>query len=62
MLIGHADTVALGKHGFYILTAGGPGDTTTLSGYLIFRTGLREFNVGAAAAMTLVFVFWLGTH
>ncbi|MDQ1247887.1 MAG: transrane type protein [Actinomycetota bacterium] len=40
----------------YILTAGGPGDTTTLSGYLIFRTGLREFNVGAAAAMTLVFV------
>lgn len=40
----------------YILTAGGPGDTTTLSSYLIFRTGLREFNVAEAAAMTLLFV------
>lgn len=40
----------------YILTAGGPGEATTLSSYLIFRTGLREFSVSEAAAMTLLFV------
>lgn len=40
----------------YILTAGGPGESTTLGSYLIFRTGLREFNVSEAATMTLIFV------
>lgn len=40
----------------YILTAGGPGNSSMLSGYLIFRTALREFNVGLASAQTLLFV------
>lgn len=40
----------------YILTAGGPGSTTTLGSYLIFRTGLREFQVSEAATMTILFI------
>ncbi|MFC5996447.1 carbohydrate ABC transporter permease [Pseudonocardia hispaniensis] len=40
----------------YILTAGGPGDSTMLSSFLIFRTALREFDVSYAAAMTLLLV------
>lgn len=40
----------------YVLTSGGPADASMLSGFLIFRTGLREFNVGYAAAQTLLFV------
>lgn len=40
----------------YVLTSGGPGDATTLTGFLIFRTALREFNVGRASAQTLLFV------
>ena len=40
----------------YVLTAGGPGNSSLLSGYLIFRTALREFNVGYASAQTILFV------
>ncbi len=40
----------------YVLTSGGPADSSMLSGFLIFRTALREFNVGYAAAQTLLFV------
>lgn len=40
----------------YVLTAGGPGSTTTLASYLIFRTGLREFQVSDAATMTVLFI------
>ncbi len=40
----------------YVLTSGGPADASMLSGYLIFRTGMREFDVGYAAAQTLIFV------
>lgn len=40
----------------YILTAGGPADASMLSGFLIFRTAMREFDVGYAAAQTLIFV------
>jgi len=40
----------------YVLTAGGPGDSTTLTGFLVFRTALREFDIGRASAQTLLFV------
>lgn len=40
----------------YVLTAGGPGDSTMLSGFLIFRTALREFDVASASVMTLAFL------
>lgn len=40
----------------YVLTQGGPADSSMLSGFLIFRTAMREFNVGYAAAQTLIFV------
>lgn len=40
----------------YVLTSGGPANSSMLSGYLIFRTAMREFNVGYAAAQTIVFV------
>ncbi|WP_166999371.1 carbohydrate ABC transporter permease [Paramicrobacterium fandaimingii] len=40
----------------YVLTAGGPADASMLSGFLIFRTALREFDVGYASAQTLLFV------
>lgn len=39
----------------YILTAGGPGSATTLASYEVWKTGLQNFNIGAAAAQTLVF-------
>ena len=41
----------------YVLTAGGPGNSSLMTGYLIFRTALREFNVGYASAQTILFVF-----
>lgn len=40
----------------YVLTAGGPADASMLSGFLIFRTAMREFDVGYASAQTLIFV------
>lgn len=40
----------------YVLTSGGPADASMLSGFLIFRTAMREFNVGYASAQTLLFV------
>lgn len=40
----------------YVLTQGGPADSSMLSGFLIFRTAMREFNVGYAAAQTVIFV------
>jgi len=40
----------------YILTFGGPGTSTGLSSFSIWRTTLRQFDIGSGAAMTLVFV------
>ncbi|MGF1646708.1 MAG: carbohydrate ABC transporter permease [Kineosporiaceae bacterium] len=40
----------------YILTFGGPGGASTTSGFLVFRTALREFDVGSAAAQTVLFL------
>ena len=41
--------------GIYILTFGGPGTSTGTSSFLIWRTTLRQFDVGSGAAMTLLF-------
>lgn len=41
----------------YILTAGGPGRDTTLASYEVWKTGLQNFDIGAAAAQTLLFSF-----
>lgn len=40
----------------YVLTFGGPGDATSIASFEIWRTALREFDVGLAAAQTLLFV------
>jgi len=40
----------------YILTFGGPGGASTTSSFLAFRTALREFDVGYAAAQTVLFL------
>jgi len=40
----------------YILTFGGPGTSTGLSSFSIWRTTLRQFDIGSGAAMTLIFV------
>jgi len=39
----------------YILTFGGPGDSTDMAGFTIWRTALRDFDVGTAAAETVLF-------
>jgi hypothetical protein len=44
-----------------VITSGGPGFATTLSPYLIYQTGLRgSFDMGTAAAQTLVFAAVVG--
>jgi multiple sugar transport system permease protein len=39
----------------YVLTFGGPGFATTTAGFAIWRLGLEQFDVGRAAAETLVY-------
>jgi multiple sugar transport system permease protein len=44
-----------------VITAGGPGFATTLSPYVIYQTGLRgSFDMGTAAAQTLIFAAVVG--
>ncbi|MBU8808145.1 carbohydrate ABC transporter permease [Mycolicibacterium goodii] len=44
-----------------VVTAGGPGFSTALSPYVIYQTGLRgSFDMGTAAAQTLVFGLVVG--
>lgn len=38
----------------YILTFGGPGNATNIASFEIWKTALREFDIGLAAAQTLV--------
>jgi multiple sugar transport system permease protein len=38
----------------YMMTSGGPGQSTTLASYVIYQAALREFDVGRAAAITLL--------
>ncbi|MEU1784998.1 sugar ABC transporter permease [Streptomyces sparsogenes] len=44
----------------YVVTAGGPGFSTTTSTYDIQRTALQEFDVGGAAAATVLFSLLIG--
>ena len=43
----------------YIITQGAPGEETTTAIMYIAETGLRQFNMGAAAAMASVLAFFL---
>ncbi len=43
----------------YIITQGAPGEETTTAIIYIAETGLRQFNMGAAAAMAYVLAFFL---
>ncbi|RUR01730.1 carbohydrate ABC transporter permease [Labedella endophytica] len=38
----------------YILTSGGPGQSTTMPAYIIWQAALQQFDVGRAAAITLL--------
>lgn len=44
----------------FVLTAGGPGEATTLTSYQIYRVAIQQFDIGVAAAMTLVFAIVVG--
>ncbi len=44
----------------YILTFGGPGQATTLASFEVWKTGLQNFDVGLAAAQTLLFSVFAG--
>ncbi len=44
----------------YVLTFGGPGFATTTAGFGIFRRAMEQFDVGRAAAETLVFALVIG--
>ena len=44
----------------YVLTFGGPGFATTTAGFSIWRTALERFDVGGAAAQTLIFSIVIG--
>ncbi|MDX8454260.1 sugar ABC transporter permease [Mesorhizobium sp. VK9D] len=39
----------------YALTQGGPGNATTIATFEIWKTAMREFDVGLAAAQTILF-------
>lgn len=40
----------------YVLTQGGPGDSTRTLSFTLFQQGLVNFNIGVSAAMTIVVV------
>ena len=44
----------------FILTRGGPGFDTTTASFQVWRTALEEFDVGAAAAQTVLFAVLVG--
>ncbi|AYF99389.1 sugar ABC transporter permease [Protaetiibacter intestinalis] len=39
----------------FIMTSGGPGQASTTTSYLIYQVALKEFDIGRASAITLVF-------
>jgi len=39
----------------FVMTSGGPGQATTTTSYLIYQIALKEFDVGRASAVTLIF-------
>lgn len=44
----------------YVLTAGGPGFTTTVGSFYIYRVAFQQFNIGYAAALTILFGLVVG--
>jgi multiple sugar transport system permease protein len=44
----------------FSLTSGGPGFDTNLASFQIYRVGLQQFNVGYAAAQTILFALLVG--
>jgi multiple sugar transport system permease protein len=40
----------------YVLTSGGPGSATETSSYYIFIRGLRDFQIGYSAALSLTYL------
>ena len=44
----------------YTLTYGGPGFATTTTGFSIYRLAMQQFEVGKAAAQTLIFATLIG--
>ena len=45
----------------YVLTTGGPGDSTEVINLTLYRIGLQNFDVGAAAALGLIFLLFLAS-
>ena len=44
----------------FVLTAGGPGQATTVSSFYIYRVAIQQFDIGLAAAQTLLFAVVVG--
>jgi multiple sugar transport system permease protein len=40
----------------YVITSGGPGTSTETSSYYIFIRGLRDFQIGYAAALSMTYL------
>lgn len=44
----------------YVMTAGGPGQATTISSFHIYRVAIQQFNIGMAATQTILFAVVVG--
>lgn len=44
----------------FVLTAGGPGQATTLSSFHIYRVAIQQFDIGMAATQTFLFALVVG--
>jgi multiple sugar transport system permease protein len=44
----------------FVMTAGGPGQVTTVASFQIYRTAIQQFDIGLAAAQTLLFGLVVG--
>lgn len=43
-----------------VLTGGGPGQSTMLTSFQVYRTAIQQFDIGLAAAQTIVFALVVG--
>ncbi len=44
----------------FVLTAGGPGQATTVSSFYIYRVAIQQFDIGMAATQTILFAIVVG--
>lgn len=44
----------------FVLTAGGPGQATTVSSFYIYRVAIQQFDIGMAATQTILFAVVVG--